>query len=115
MKMCTDHLKSGFRLATLLSSAGRAQDCNCSTSNRYLEARGSIPRGETFLLLLALRYIDIVLWGPGCIDFGRNSIFERAFGCVCLSLRMWGYDDVYNVRARGFTVLDMMGVSVRGK
>ena len=33
---------------TLLSSAGRAQDCNCSTSNRYLEARGSIPRGETF-------------------------------------------------------------------
>ena len=37
-------------LSTLLSSAGRAQDCNCSTSNRYLEARGSIPRGETFLL-----------------------------------------------------------------
>ena len=37
----------------LLSSAGRAQDCNCSTSNRYLEARGSIPRGETILLHVA--------------------------------------------------------------
>ena len=36
--------------STLLSSAGRAQDCNCSTSNRYLEARGSIPRGETLIL-----------------------------------------------------------------
>ena len=36
--------------STLLSSAGRAQDCNCSTSSRHLEARGSIPRGETLLL-----------------------------------------------------------------
>lgn len=42
--------QDSFSLSTLLSSAGRAQDCNCSTSNRYLEARGSIPRGETLLL-----------------------------------------------------------------
>ena len=42
--------KSVITSLPLLSSAGRAQDCNCTTSNRYLEARGSIPRGETLLL-----------------------------------------------------------------
>ena len=44
----TSNKRDSSSLSTLLSSAGRAQDCNCSTSNRYLEARGSIPRGETF-------------------------------------------------------------------
>ena len=46
--------KEKFRLNPLLSSAGRAQDCNCSTSNRYLEARGSIPRGETIFCLMGM-------------------------------------------------------------
>ena len=47
------------RLATLLSSAGRAQDCNCNTTIiRYLEARGSIPRGETILLHVPVSFCD---------------------------------------------------------
>ena len=75
----TDHQKSEIRLSTLLSSAGRAQDCNCSTSNRYLEARGSIPRGETLLLhFVVLLYL---LWLICCAKFnfcGHREI--RIFG-----------------------------------
>jgi hypothetical protein len=54
---------------TLLSSAGRAQDCNCKLTlaglNRgkpeHLEARGSIPRGETLLLLL-IAFVLVLYW-----------------------------------------------------
>jgi hypothetical protein len=70
--MCLDRISSREQLSssTLLSSAGRAQDCNCirsfTGSNRIirnLEARGSIPRGETILLLYsAIVYLHFWLW-----------------------------------------------------
>ena len=70
----------------LLSSAGRAQDCNCSTSNRYLEARGSIPRGETLLLhVIDMLYL---LWLMSCEDifFADLEKFSTFRGKWCLSV-----------------------------